>query len=342
MAGQGEAPIQVHYCRTCGAEVGDARFCPGCGNPVGAEQPTPGPWLGADPATPAQPSAEKHQRSIVPWLAGAALGLAVIAVVAVVLLSSSGSSSSSSTSSAYSQKLAAALSPLITANQQLSSSLTALTTSSSASSAQTAVQQDQSALTSAQGAIGILTVPSSSIQLSQSAKQALAEESGYLQAVSGILGSPTAAAATQLQPLASSTTAALVPLDATVANASNSIGGTNNLVLWAQSQASKAQKARFNAIAHSQSQSASATSGNSSASASTNCGGGLIAGPDTSCPFAQQVENAYEQAPGASTGAAATVEAYSPVTGQTYAMSCAPAGSGVTCNGGNNASVTFP
>jgi hypothetical protein len=27
---------------------------------------------------------------------------------------------------------------------------------------------------------------------------------------------------------------------------------------------------------------------------------------------------------------------------ETYAMNCAPAGSGITCSGGNNASVTFP
>jgi hypothetical protein len=35
------------------------------------------------------------------------------------------------------------------------------------------------------------------------------------------------------------------------------------------------------------------------------------------------------------------VQAYSPVTGQTYVMSCAPAGSGVTCSGANNASVSW-
>ncbi len=269
----------------------------------------------------------------------------VIAIAAIVLLGGGGGRSSGG--STYSQSLTAGLTPLISANQQLSSTLLALPSNDAhPTGAQTAAQQAQTALTSGQGAVGVLTVPTGSAPLSQQVKQALAEETGYLQVVSAILGSPTAAAATQLVPLASSTTAALVPLDSIISNASSSIGGTNNLVLWAQRQAGNAQRARIQAqnntlqqAVHSASQSASSGGGGSSpASSSTDCGGGLIAGPDTSCPFAQSVETAYEQAP----GAAATVEAYSPVTNQTYAMSCAPAGSGVTCSGGNNASVTFP
>lgn len=62
----------------------------------------------------------------------------------------------------------------------------------------------------------------------------------------------------------------------------------------------------------------------------------LYAGPDTSCPFAQNVESAYN-GPG--------VEyVTSPVTGGTYAMDCEPAGGSmysVTCTGGNNALVQF-
>src|SRR5207248_11670920 len=67
------------------------------------------------------------------------------------------------------------------------------------------------------------------------------------------------------------------------------------------------------------------------------CGGGLFAGPNTSCEFAQNVQDAYNQAPGLN----ATVRVSSPVTGQTYTMDCSPAGSGVTCSGGNNASVSW-
>ncbi len=68
----------------------------------------------------------------------------------------------------------------------------------------------------------------------------------------------------------------------------------------------------------------------------TDCGGGVYAGADTSCPFALNVEADY-------TGAGADY-AYSPVTGQSYTMNC-DGGAGaldtVTCTGGNNALVEF-
>jgi hypothetical protein len=74
-----------------------------------------------------------------------------------------------------------------------------------------------------------------------------------------------------------------------------------------------------------------------SSSGARDCGGGLHAGPNTSCPFAQNVRDAYDAAPGTT----ASVRVFSPVTRQTYTMSCAAAGSGVTCSGANNASVTW-
>jgi hypothetical protein len=67
----------------------------------------------------------------------------------------------------------------------------------------------------------------------------------------------------------------------------------------------------------------------------TNCGGGLSVGPNTSCPFAQNVRSEYE-ASGSS-----TVRAFSPATGETYVMSCT-SDSPHVCTGGNNASVYFP
>lgn len=58
----------------------------------------------------------------------------------------------------------------------------------------------------------------------------------------------------------------------------------------------------------------------------------------TSCPFASSVRDSY-LASGAG-GGAATISAYSPVTGTSYTMYCAPAGSNVVqCTGGNNAVV---
>lgn len=73
-----------------------------------------------------------------------------------------------------------------------------------------------------------------------------------------------------------------------------------------------------------------------SANNGQSCGGGLSVGPNTSCPFAQNVENAYH-----AKGGPGTLQVYSPVTGQTYTMTCDLNGSQVTCTGGNNASVYF-
>jgi hypothetical protein len=67
------------------------------------------------------------------------------------------------------------------------------------------------------------------------------------------------------------------------------------------------------------------------------CGGGLSVGPNTSCPFAQNVRWAYE-----SSGGHTHISAYSPVTGQTYRMTCGPGADVATvCTGGNDATVYF-
>jgi hypothetical protein len=67
----------------------------------------------------------------------------------------------------------------------------------------------------------------------------------------------------------------------------------------------------------------------------TPCGGGLAVGPHTTCAFAENVRSAYEaNGPG-------TAVVYSPVTQQTYAMTCST-GTPVVCTGGNDASVYFP
>lgn len=68
----------------------------------------------------------------------------------------------------------------------------------------------------------------------------------------------------------------------------------------------------------------------------TSCGGDLSVGPITSCPFAQNVETAYDRSSGGTTD----VTASSPVTGLTYVMHCSGATPHV-CTGGNNATVYF-
>jgi serine/threonine protein kinase len=66
------------------------------------------------------------------------------------------------------------------------------------------------------------------------------------------------------------------------------------------------------------------------------CGGGLSVGPDTSCPFAKNVEEAYLRSSGGDT----TVTAYSPTTGITYQMHCTAEPPHV-CTGGKGAAVYF-
>jgi serine/threonine-protein kinase len=66
------------------------------------------------------------------------------------------------------------------------------------------------------------------------------------------------------------------------------------------------------------------------------CGGDLSVGPNTSCGFAQNVEQAYLRSSGGDTNVTAT----SPATGLAYTMHCTSASPHV-CTGGNNASVYF-
>lgn len=68
--------------------------------------------------------------------------------------------------------------------------------------------------------------------------------------------------------------------------------------------------------------------------AKTNCGGGVQAGPNTSCSFAENVASKFK-----STGQS-SLSVYSPTTGETYTMSCGPwKDAGTVCKGGSNASV---
>lgn len=71
--------------------------------------------------------------------------------------------------------------------------------------------------------------------------------------------------------------------------------------------------------------------------ATSSCGALVFVGPDTSCPFAKNVEKAYAAA---TSFGNATVRAFSRVTGQTYVMRCR-GGSPHVCRGGTNALVEF-
>ena len=76
------------------------------------------------------------------------------------------------------------------------------------------------------------------------------------------------------------------------------------------------------------------------AGATASCGGIVFVGPDTSCPFAENVKRAYSNAYSATSTRPDTVSVASPVTGVTYEMRCTGE-SPVACRGGTNALVEF-
>jgi hypothetical protein len=239
----------------------------------------------------------------------------------------------------YQQKLSNVLGAVVAANQALSVSLQALTGSKTTIGAtKTATANAQQALTSASGAVAIITVPPASTQLSQQAKQALTQENGYLQSVNTTLGDPTGNTSASIQPLASATSSAFVPLASVAPGGSASIYGVNNLLSWAQG-ATNAQGRNTHAtiINNNTTTTTTVTPPAIAASSSQGCGAGLQVNGSTSCPFAENVQQAYYSQVGQGDG---TVTAYSPVTGQVYTMSCTQGDSHV-CTGGNNAYVAW-
>ena len=84
------------------------------------------------------------------------------------------------------------------------------------------------------------------------------------------------------------------------------------------------------------SQAAPAPAAAAPASDLTGCGGGLYAGPSTSCPFAQAVENQYS-----GDGGPDTETVWSPVTSQYYTMTYTAEGNWIVATGGNSALVQF-
>lgn len=70
---------------------------------------------------------------------------------------------------------------------------------------------------------------------------------------------------------------------------------------------------------------------------SRNCGGGVAAGPDTSCAFALNTAKEWVDTSGGT-----TIQVYSPATKKTYTMNCITGSQGTTCKGGNGAVVYIP
>ena len=273
--------------------------------------------------------------------------LIIGAAVAAYLLFS-GSDSDSDASAEYEQSVAKVFGPVLGANQQLSDTLTSLR-GTDRTQAQIAVDRAQRAATLASGGLIALPVPQGSEQFASQARQVLDRESAYLATVENVIQRPSPATASQLQTLSSNLSTAMDEAGPAVAGKAPTVDGADHLTVWAHNTASTLRKraaakrkaaAKRREQARQRNQSSSGTSGSSStpaAASGNNCGSGVTAGPNTSCAFAFNVRDAYYEAP----GAVATVQVYSPTTGRTYTMNCRPSGSGTTCSGGNNASVTF-
>jgi hypothetical protein len=317
--------------------------------------PTTGTFTVGPSGSPASPPPRRGRRDkprglLIGSIVAAAVAVAAVIVAVVVMSgdSKSDSAAKGTPASAYKQQVAKVFGPVLGANLQLSDTLTALRGTDS-TDAQVAVSRAQRAATVATGGLSALTVPAGSETFASQARQALDRETAYLSAVSTVLENPSVTSATQLQTLSSNLSTALDAAGPAVAGSTQTVSGADTLTAWAhttsrtlrkRAAAKKQAAAKRKAAAKKKAQSNGASSGANApapVSSGTNCGGGVFAGPNTSCTFAVRVRDAYFDAP----GSVASVRVFSPVTGQVYTMNCRPSGSGTTCSGGNNASVTF-
>lgn len=293
---------------------------------------------------PESPSLSRPRRRAVLIAAVVALLLAAAAAAVIFLVLPSRDDQPSAAAN-YRHRVAGIFGPVLGSNRQVSRELARLR-GTHPTGARAAVRQAREAMTTARGALGALTVPAGQQALASSARQVLDHESAYLAAVAGALAHPTTASVASLDTLSSNLTAGLDAGGPTIAGTGQTVSGTGRLTAWVhQTRRALKRQAKRRAAKRAAASSGSAATGTGAGSGATtnpyadgrDCGGGLFAGPNTSCAFAENVRDAYNEAPGLS----ATVQVYSPVTDQTYTMDCAPSGSGVTCSGANNASVSF-
>jgi hypothetical protein len=322
----------------------------GPGTPAGDAPTATLPPVAPEPAavqrSPEPAAASAGGGGLPSWAPFAVIGAVVVAAIAVVLALTVFSSDDDDGVAAYGDKVSTVVAPVITANERLSTALTSLRGTGS-TNARRKVAAAQSATTAARGGLAALTVPGGAEQTALNARQTLTREASYLQAVRVVLANP-AGDASPTQTLAANLTGALDVIAPAGQDWSQSVQGADRLTAWAPKAAAtiRARKAaaRKKAAATRRARSGGASSSRSSSStpappssAGTDCGGGLHSGPNTTCAFAQNVRRAWGEAPGSTN----TLRVYSPVTGQTYTMNCAPAGGGITCSGGNNASVSW-
>ncbi len=273
-------------------------------NSTGPGGAVPPPTFTTTPTMPPADPPRKNSRALL--IALGALGLVAVAVAVVILTTRSGGATNHNKAAApsaaavYRSKLRTALTPLINSNKRMSNALGTVNPSNPVvNSAKNAASSTQTAVATARGAVSALTAPGSARTLSQQVQQALDNENGYVQAVVATLANPHSSQAGQLQTLSTSLQSALVPIDPVVSGASSSISGTNSLTSWANGASARERKAAAKHRHHSSGSSSSGSSGSSSSSSSgassdpyangEDCGNGVYAGPNTSCPFAENV-----------------------------------------------------
>jgi hypothetical protein len=336
-------------CDSCGAPLTGGRFCAACGAAVAdvPEPPTqPQPVVPQATFIEDEPRPPRRRVPVAAIVAGGiVLVAAIVAAAALALTGDDGPSADT----VYRQQVAKAFGPVLGANRQLSQELGDIR-GTKPSQARIAVRRAQQATTRAAGAVGALSAPAGSSDVAGGARQVLDRETAYLSAVSSVLSNPSDSRRGQLVTLSSNLTSAMSAAGPSIAGTSDTVSGADRLTSWSQQTARTLAARKRQAERRAARKRAAARGGSSGSSSSggggtqppavargTSCGGGLYAGPNTTCAFAENVREAWGEAP----GSVNTVRVFSPVTGQTYTMSCSPASSGIACSGGNNASVTF-
>jgi hypothetical protein len=267
------------------------------------------------------------------------IGVAIVALLfaaaaVVALLAFSSGSDNDDPVADYRAQVTETLKPVDAANLRLSNALSRLDRGRP-TQALNAVARATDANSAARGALGAIAVPDGGDDLAAQVRQALDREQTYLNAVDTALARPSDPGASQLPTLAGNLTSAFEAVDAPIAGPDN-VSGVEALTAWVQRTRRAASRGRAGGDAASPTRPATPAP-ESPIARGRDCGSGTHAGPNTTCDFAHLVRQAWTEAP----GLAATVDVYSPATGRTHTMHCAPAGNGISCSGGNNASVSW-
>ena len=146
----------------------------------------------------------------------------------------------------------------------------------------------------------------------------LDRETAYLSAVSSVLNNPSDSRRGQLVTLSSNLTSAMSAAGPSIAGTSDTVSGADRLTSWSQQTARtlaarerRAERraarkrprraALLRVIVLERRRHAAAP-----VARGTSCGGGLYAGPNTSCAFAENVRQAWARRPARSTRSASS------------------------------------